>query len=73
MKWLMRRFREWLNEEGSYRTEQGVKIWITGYGQVSIDLEDEGTKRVLRSRLEELRRFEIVDERLVERKREVVR
>ena len=68
MKRFIRKLRNWLNEEGAYRTEQGVKVWISGYGKVSVDLEDEGTKKVLRERLRQLQRFEVVDGKLVERK-----
>ena len=68
MKWLAKRFREWLNDEWSYRAESGVRILVTGRGgRLSVDLDDEQTREVLRRQLEKYARYEVKNGKLVKR------
>ena len=70
MRRLIRRLREWLSDEWSFRSESGVRIIVSGNGRASVDLHDEGTRAVIAERLKELSKFDVVDGRLVKRKTE---
>lgn len=54
--------------EYSYRSEAGVKVNCTehwGSFSISVDLDDEQTKEIIRKQLEKYAKYDVVDGKLV--------